>query len=354
MINSFTPTKENTAVLKNGYTVEYKREDKTKPQRLSQKKIKLQEITKATAQALFSGGMKTICPITGLITETNFPIKEGFYLEAYHPIVHNAKAMIKDTDYYKLLDKEQKAGLILAALHFYDKLSLESSALVVNLALQANLTDLQLETFIVFIQESLAVTSKSYPLLSLDSTAKDTTLLGYISKCFEVEHTNYDTVNLDSADELTKKLFTIPKFLASEKRGSAMDKEAYELYLEAKEHLPNSLIEKAKPFVKTLVTNPSASIITRLLSAINSKAVCFAGEEAIMELAISELTTFVEKSREAAEKLGLYAVLDLDAPAIEETTTNTVPVEAAKTPTNGEMLSPFAARLAAMKAKGVL
>lgn len=346
----FTPTKENTAVLKTGYTVDYKREDKTKSQRLvSPKKI---AVVKAAASSL-TESLPVVCPITGLVTATNFPIKDGFFLEAYHPIVHNCKAMIKDTEYYKLLDREQKAGLILAALDFYKVLSLESSSLVVNLAMQANLTELQLDTFIVFIQDSLACTSKSYPLLSLDSMVKDSTLLGYMTKCYEVEHTNYETVSLDTVDDLTKKLFTVPKFLASDKRGSAMDKEAHDLYLDVVEFLPNSLVDKAKPFVKTLITNTSSTLITRLISAIEAKATTMDdSEEPAMLLAISELKTFVEKNRETASKLGIYSALDLDAPAIvSETEIETAPVievEAAKP------MGAFAARMAAMKAKGVI
>ena len=186
---------------------------------------------------------------------------------------------------------------------------------------------------------------------------KDSTLLGYMTKCYEVEHTNYETVSLDTVDDLTKKLFTVPKFLASDKRGSAMDKEAHDLYLDVVEYLPNSLIEKAKPFVKTLITNASSTLITRLVSAIEAKATTLEEvEEPSMLVAISELKTFVEKNRETASKLGIYSALDLDAPAIvseTEAETETAPaVEVVED--KASSLSPFAARLAALKAKGAI
>lgn len=329
------------------------REDRTKSQRLpSTAKITL---VKNVAETLCST-LSTVCPITGLVSKLDFPAKPGFYLEAYHPIVHNCKAMVKETSYIKLLDREQKAGLILACLHFYSVLSLESPAIVVNLAMQSALNDHQLELFLDFIATGVSCTNKGYPVLSLDSSLTEQTLLSYMAKCDTIEHTNLEAITLESLPELERKLFEVPKFLASDKRGSAMDKEAYELYLNCKEWLPSSLITKAAPFVKTLITNPSHTMIAKLLAAVESKWTAEWAKEEVVEADIQEFTSFVRASRETASKLNIYPDL---TPSLFETELESEPELGRPAPlsipavesTAVKVLSPFEARLAAIKAK---
>lgn len=335
------------------------RVDRTKSQRLSPSKLQLIE---ATVAAL-TNSMQTLCPITGLLSSTDFPAKPGFYMDAYHPIVHNCKAMLKDSSYTSLLSQEQKVGLILASLHFYGVLSLEAPAIVVNLALQGSLSNNQLDLFLSFLRESLAITNKTYPIISLDASSSETTLIGYMHKCDEIEHTNYETVSLDdlcSADKATtNKKFTVPKFMKSERRAIVMDKEAYDLYLDCMAYLPQSLIDKAKPFIKTLVTNPSHSMIEKLLSAINAKWTTIdSAQDGEAELAIYELTAYVKSSRESAAKLGIYPDLEnilfsaqAYAPAPISSLEETAGADAGRVE---EPMSPFAARLAAIKNKGLV
>ena len=336
------------------------KEDRTKSQKLSRKK---EILVQNTSDKLLSG-MQTICPITGLVFSVDFPAKPGFYLEAHHPIVHNCKAMVKDSTYTPLLDREQKAGLILASLEFYGLLSLESPALVVNMAIQASLNDNQLDQFISFIRDGVSCTNKGYPIFSANAQANEQTFLSYMAKCDEIEHTDYSVLNLESADELTKKLFTIPKFLASDKRGSSMDKEAHELFLDliSLDLLPSSLIASTKPFIKSLITNPSHSIIAKLLIAVEAKYDAGLNSDETAEAAVQEFTTFVRISRETAEKLKIYP--DLSAPLFEpelESGTSLVesgrpaplPTEKTVEATNEpKVMSPFEARMAALKAKG--
>ena len=341
------------------------KEDRTKSQKLP--KPAQTSLIENLAESLTSS-LQSVCPITGLTTSINFPAKPGFYIEAYHPIVHNCKAMVKDYTYTLLLDKEQKAGLILAALSFYSLLSLEAPALVVNLKMQLSLSDHQLEQFLDFIRNGVAGTNKGYPLLSLDASCNEQTFLSYISKCHDIEHTNLDPLTLENADPLTKKLFEVPKFLASDKRGSAMDKEAYETWLDivSEDILPDSLVVKAKPFAKTLVTNPSSSLITKLLAAVKGKAVYSVAttlSETSAEALVDEFILLVETSRDTAAKLKLYP--DLSAGLFETETSTSTSLEeqaagepsrtpSAKEETAVKEMSPFEARLAAMKAKGVI
>lgn len=338
------------------------KEDRTKSQRLSKGKAQL---VQNTSDKLLSG-MQTICPITGLVFAVDFPAKPGFYLEAHHPIVHNCKAMVKDSTYTPLLDREQKAGLILASLDFYGLLSLESPALVVNMAIQASLNDNQLDQFISFIRDGVSCTNKGYPIFSANAQANEQTFLSYMAKCDEIEHTNLEAITLESLPELERKLFEVPKFLASDKRGSAMDKEAYELYLNCKEWLPNSLITKAAPFVKTLITNPSHTMIAKLLAAVESKWTAEWAKEEVVEADMQEFTSFVRASRETASKLNIYP--DLTPSLFEDNTTYSgaadqldplrtlaaMPstVESTTATPTAKVLSPFEARMAALKAKG--
>lgn len=345
-----------------GLAPKHHKEDRTKTQRLP--KTAKVTLVKNLAETL-SSSLSVVCPITGLVSKTDFPAKPGYYMEAYHPIVHNCKAMIKEASYIKLLDREQKAGLILASLHFYSVLSLEAPALVVNLSIQSALNDHQLDLFLDFISTGVACTNKGYPVLSIDSNANEQTFLSYMAKCDEIEHTNLEAVTLESLPELERKLFTIPKFLASDKRGSAMDKEAYELYLNCKEWLPSSLITKAAPFVKTLTTNPSHTMIAKLLAAVESKWTAEWAKEEVVEADIQEFTSFVRASRETASKLNIYPDL---TPSLFETETETeselgrpAPLTAPITLENAQtilsaatvekVLSPFEARMAALKAK---
>ena len=328
------------------------KEDRTKSQKLSKGKAQL---VQNTSDKLLSG-MQTICPITGLVFAVDFPAKPGFYLEAHHPIVHNCKAMVKDSTYTPLLDREQKAGLILASLDFYGLLSLESPALVVNMAIQAALNDNQLDQFISFIRDGVSCTSKGYPIFSANAQANEQTFLSYMAKCDEIEHTDYSVLNLESADELTKKLFTIPKFLASDKRGSSMDKEAHDFYLNCKEWLPASLVAKAAPFVKTLITNPSHAMINKLLAAVEGKWTAPVEREGMAECDINEFVMLVKHNRDIAAKLKIYP--DLTASLFEDElesgrpaplpTEKTIESEAVVE----KVLSPFEARMAALKAKG--
>lgn len=328
------------------------KEDRTKSQRLP-KTAKI-ELVKNLSDTL-SSSLSVVCPITGLVSKTDFPAKPGFYLESYHPIVHNCKAMVKETSYIKLLDREQKAGLILACLHFYSVLSLESPAIVVNLAMQSALNDHQLELFLDFIATGVSCTNKGYPVLSLDSSLTEQTLLSYMAKCDTIEHTNLEAITLESLPELERKLFEVPKFLASDKRGSAMDKEAYELYLNCKEWLPNSLITKAAPFVKTLITNPSHTMIAKLLGAVEGKWTADIDKEATAECDITEFAVFVRASRETASKLNIYPDLtpSLFEEVVESETESGRPATlvAASVESTAKVLSPFEARLAAIKAK---
>lgn len=310
-----------------------------------------------------TSSLKSVCPITGLTLELNFPAKPGFYIEAYHPIVHNCKAMVKDSLYTPLLDREQKAGLILASLSFYSLLSLEAPALVVNLGIQSALTDHQLDQFIEFIRDGVACTNKGYPLLSLAANCNEQTFLSYMSKCHDLEHANLDPLTLENADDLTRKLFEVPKFLASDKRGAAMDREAHDYWLDivSENILPDSLVKKATPFAKTLVTNPSHSIIAKLLAAVTGKATydtASTASELGAEVLVNEFVQYVEASRETATKLKLYP--DLSAglfDALEVQEPGTGGGEPSRTPSVEapvKEMSPFEARLAAMKAKGVL
>lgn len=347
------------AKYKTGFKLEPKsyKEDRTKTQRLpNPAKIAL---IKNVADTL-SSSLSTVCPITGLVSTTNFPAKPGYYLEAYHPIVHNCKAMLRETSYLKLLDREQKAGLILAALHFYNVLSLEAPSLVVNLAMQSALNDHQFDLFLDFIATGVSCTSKGYPVLSIDANLTEQTFLSYMAKCDEIEHTNLEPITLDSLPEVEQRLFTVPKFLASDKRGAAMDREAHDLYLNIKEYLPASLISKAASFVKTLITNPSHTMIAKLVSAIEAKAV-YADEDTIRAQAdIAEFALFIKESRETATKLKIYP--DLTPSLFEEPVSSDelelgrpAPLVVASTDAQVEKpLSPFEARMAAIKAKGAL
>jgi hypothetical protein len=332
------------------------KEDRTKSQKLPSTQKTL--LVKNTADKLTSS-LSSVCPITGLVSTVNFPAKPGFYLEAHHPIVHNCKAMVKDSTYWPLLDREQKAGLILASLHFYSILSLESPALVVNLAIQSSLNDHQLDLFLDFIATGISCTNKGYPVLSLNTDVNEQTFLSYMAKCDEIEHTNLEAITLESLPELEQRLFKVPKFLASDKRGSAMDKEAYDLYLNCKEWLPSGLVAKAAPFVKTLITNPSHAMINKLVAAVEGKWSAPADKEHAAECDISEFAIFVKANREVASKLNIYPdltpslfgdkekaaddELELGRPAL-----SSLPATAT---TEIKVLSPFETRMAAIKAK---
>ena len=137
-----------------------------------------------------------------------------------------------------------------------------------------------------------------------------------------------------------------------------MDKEAHELFLDliSLDLLPSSLIASTKPFIKTLITNPSHSIIAKLLIAVEAKYDAGLNSDETAEAAVQEFTTFVRISRETAEKLKIYP--DLSSPLFESEVESEsgrpapLPTEKTVESTEPKVMSPFEARIAAIKAKG--
>lgn len=297
--------------------------------------------------------LTVICPLTGLLVVNELPPALGLYINSYHPLAlpENARQIIKNKDYWRALNKEQKAALILSVLNAYNHLSLEAPAIVVKGLIETNLNVNQLNGFLEFMQDYMTTTINGWPVISLGRDLNEHTFLDYMNRCAYIEY------NL--ADEDKKVVVDIPKFVSSDKRGIVLDKETYEEWLEAAQYLPKDFVAKANPFVRTLATNPS-KLVDSLLSVVESKALTLAEEVA------PEVVWFLEaahKNREVAKNLGLHSTFDdielFDENKTEACAKSTAQVDAvskeqAESKAYSEAtkpLSPFAARLAALKSK---
>ena len=251
-------------------------------------------------------GATSLCPITGLASVVpDLPPFPGMVIEAHHPIAFNALAILALHSYRDKLEKHVKAGLILASLHALDKLELKASAVVVNTAIVARLSNLQINQFLDFIQDSILTTRRCYPRLKLDGQTTEHTFLAYMTTCTDVENTTY---GLEALEKVAK----VPAFLSSSTQGKALNTEAYEAWLELAPHLPASTKERAKPFIKQLATFADDSLVERLTSACAG----YIGDDNTDGLvALSELNHVLKKVRAKAKGLGLHrsALDELDA-----------------------------------------
>jgi len=322
-MQNVTSLLSNASLYANGFTNKSTyRMDTTKSQKLS--RPEKASLIKIVSESLVDE-MRSICPITGLTTVVDFPALPGFYMEAYHPLVHNVRNIIKNPDYCKLLTVEQKAGLILGSLSFYKLLSTTTPALILNLAIVSNIPTALLDSIITFISESAAVTNKAYPILVMDAAINAAKLQEWMNACYDVEHFDYNPVTLESLPAHEQSLFKVPKLISTDKQIKMYDKECQALWEELLEVdvFPKDFITKAKPFISTLVSNLSSSIISKLLVACENKLEAFmeiegTSEEGMkVESLVEEFVEVVTARRASAERLGLYANLDLDStPAI--------------------------------------
>lgn len=314
--------------------------DKSKVQRLPAPS--LSTLTRVKAKHLTEGAAKTICPITGLSTVTDFPVNPGFYLEAYHPIVHNCRAILRDQAYLSSLNSEQLAGVFLASLHFYRLIQTPLPGLVLNLRLQSTLPHSLLMEVVTFIAKSAATTEKAYPALVLDCPDKVNAnqLQSWMNACYEVEHFSYsptltveETINeaLEKGVSLkAAQKFTVPSITTSDSSLKKWDAAAFGLWSDLLDttgiSLPAAFVLKAKPFLKKLVSNANGAIISKLLKAIEER-VKAEGEGAVE--AKAEFLSYVEEKRSEAAILDLYSSdLDLDLPSTPAAPTSIVKEEA--------------------------
>lgn len=322
-------------------------------------KIKPTDTEKAVRQVVDSmtKELAVICPTTGLLVPNGLPPMLGSFLPAQHALAipENAKAIIKDPNYYSQLDKGQKCGLILAALNAYRHLSLSCPAIVVRLAMETRLNNAQINSFLEFITDNVLTTTRGYPALILDRDLSQYTFLDYINQCAQIE-----MHQLEPGESAV--VVKIPKFISGTNQGKSLDKECYEEWLEAAARLPKDFVAKAQPFVKTLATNPS-SIIDKMLTAVEGAALKLV--ESIDQ--VPEVVWFIDSTVEARKKakaLGLHSSLDdiegltLGTTSVVATTTSTsLALEALDVPSpelapaTSNSISPFAARMAALKDK---
>ena len=371
-MQNVTDLKAAAQLFKTGYTQKstYK-VDSTKSQRLTAPEKCL--LIKTVSEHL-TNHMATICPISGLTMVVDFPALPGFYMEAYHPIVHNIRSIIKNPDYCTSLAVEQKAGLILAALNFYKLLSTTTPALTLNMAMVANIPTVLLDTIIKFIADSAAVTTKRYPVLVVDASVSANGIQQWMHACDEVEHFDYNPVTLESLPTHEQKLFKVPKLISTEKQVKMYDKECLNLWEEVVDTdiLPKDFIKKAKPLVSQLVSNPSGNIIERMLTAMDTKLSAYLEDAALTDSAedianaesiVNEFMDTVRAKRASADRLGLYANLHEDnlftdsATVASSSVSNSLEVELAhcvEQTTEVVVEKPksiFEQRLAALKAK---
>lgn len=281
----------------------------------------------------------SLCPVTGLASVVpDLPPFPGMVIEAHHPIAFNALAILALHSYRDKLEKHVKAGLILASLHALDKLELKASAVVVNTAIVARLSNLQINQFLDFIQDSILTTRRCYPRLKLDGQTSEHTVLAYMTTCTDVENTTY---GLEALEKVAK----VPAFLSSSTQGKALNDEAYEAWLELAPHLPASTKGRAKPVIKQLATFADDSLVERLTSAC---AGYIGDDNSDGMVALSELNHVLKKVRTKAKALGLHrsALDELDAePLLPPASTSPVVAQ----PSATTSLS-FAERMALRKA----
>lgn len=315
---------------------------------------RVNEVVRSTVDSM-TKEMAAICPITGLLVPNGLPPMMGTFLVAKHALAYpeNALAIIKNKEYWSTMDKSQKVGLILAVMNAKRHLSLGAESLVIRLAIEARLNNAQVQTFLEFIQDHVLTTKRGYPTFHLDKRLSQYTFLDYINQCAHIEA----FVLEPNEPVVTVK---IPQFLSSDNQGKKLDKECYEEWLAAAEFLPKEFCDRAKPFIRTLATNPNTTV-DKMLTAVEGAALKRNDEVP------PEVFWFIETTVEARKKakaLGLHVSLDdifsgletpMEAHATSSNSSPSLDLSALDAPVVEEVekkVSPFAARLAQLKNKG--
>lgn len=326
---------------------------------MNTKKLEAAQTVATRLTSLMAKQLTVICPLTGLLVSNDLPPAIGLYINSYHPIAlpENAKLILKDREYWRTLNKENKAALILSVLNAYNHLSLEAPSIVIKGLIETNLNVNQLNGFLEFCADYMATTVNGWPILSLGRDLNEHTFLDYMNRCAFIEY--------QLADEGEKKLVEVPKFVTSDKRGTVLDKECYEEWLEAAPHLPKEFVAKAAPFIRTIATNPS-STVDSMLAVVKDKALMLSNEVA------PEVDWFLEaahKNREVAKNLGLHKVFE-DLELFDTPPTSTAPTTCTSNMVEIDLsaidevvepvavvvekeLTPFQRRMAALRSKQV-
>lgn len=262
-----------------------------------------------------------ICPISGLIVPSDLPPTDNAFLVCAHPIVFNALAIIDSNEYVNKLSESQLAGLILAMLHTLGKgsISPKSSAFAVNVRMQALFKKEELLEFAAWVFDNLGRTNAYYPPIELSHET--------MHKGTFLEYTNW-VANLSTdflasgVEERTIK----PTTPSTEVQIKRLDSAAYDEWLDmaSKLTLPKSFVDKAKPYIKKLVSTTNEDLINKICSKVEALAKDEAGTIGLVDsteyleiAAVGEIFTLeVMAMRKKADKLGYYkAQLDeWDAP----------------------------------------
>lgn len=258
-----------------------------------------------------------LCPVTGLPVENNLPATGSFYMVAMHPFAFNALAIMDHPAFYSALSEREIAGLILASLHSMGKLAIlpDSNAFSINMRLATLFSKAQLIEFYVWLNKNLRKGKRYYPALELSlSTLNADTFINY-TLCLAQIQAYSASVDIAGSKEEETKISALPAPTNVQVR--RMDSNAYDEWLDlcSKDILPKTFKDKAKPYVKTLVSNLNEKLVNGLIE----KAVSIAKEiaedafnglsEEEGEVIVGAAELFgleVRALRKKAEALGFY------------------------------------------------
>lgn len=252
-----------------------------------------------------------LCPITGLQVVSDLPATDNNFLVCTHPIVFNALAICTKQEYINKLSDTQMAGLILALLNTVNKLSIDvaSNAFAINIRLRTVFTRAELQEFAEWIYDNLIRTNAYYPAMQLHhAEINKSTIENYTNWIASISNEFY----VSNVEERIIK----PTTPSTDTQIRRLDTAAYDEWLDmtSKVMLPKSFIEKAKPYIKKLVSTTNADLIAKICSKaealVKDEAEGFAlvgSDEYNTIAAIGELFTLeVMDMRSKAEKLGYY------------------------------------------------
>lgn len=256
-----------------------------------------------------------LCPVTGLAVENNLPSTGSFYMVAMHPFAFNALSIMEHPAFYSALSEREIAGLILASLHSMGKLSIsrDSSAFSINLRLASIFSKAQLIEFYVWLNRNLRKGKRYYPALELSLTSLNAdTFINYTNSLATIQaySASMDIAGSKDNDEVTFAALPAPTNVQVRR----MDSSAHDEWLDlcSKDILPKAFRDKAKPYVKTLVSNLSDKLVNGLIekavSIAKEAAESVGYEEGLEVVGAAELFGLeVRALRKKAAALGYYA-----------------------------------------------